>query len=368
MCGLVGVAANHYLAEVNLDVFRWLLYLDATRGEDSTGVAFKRSRVGVWKPTTALVKTEGLPSKLYRKFPEYFNSFGEFEDSKKYNFCYIMGHNRSATIGSINAENAHPFHHGTIVGAHNGTIHTGLARLPTGEEIQGQTDSEKIIFALSKGVALKDIVDKLSGAIALSWYDSKDDTYHLFRNKDRPLFYYTNPLNSAVTYASEAWMLKLAFSKAKLVMVGEPIALLENEHIAFKLGQKDLVITKEVLQPPFVATTAHHHSTGMGYYQSGYGAFTPKVKAPKYFVENGADTGTAGNVIPFASVKPQSGWLKLELTKPEFDKVCRHGCVVCSADLYYDEYLKGDVKWLEKDSPFCLDCSKTFKEPEKAVG
>ena len=47
----------------------------------------------------------------------------------------IIGHNRSATIGNITKDNAHPFRKGDLVGVHNGTIHSL-------KQSNGSTDSE----------------------------------------------------------------------------------------------------------------------------------------------------------------------------------------------------------------------------------
>jgi hypothetical protein len=359
-----------------MSVFRWLLHFDVTRGEDSTGIAFKRARVGTTKYKTTLVKTEGIPYNLYKKFPELFNSRGEFEEETKYNFTFVMGHNRSATVGLVNAENAHPFHHGHIVGAHNGTIHTGLHSLPTGADIKGQTDSEKIFYALSKEMSLKDVVGKLRGALALSWYDEKADTYNLFRNKDRTLFYYMLPTNGTLFYASEAWMLKLAMAKAKITMVGEPIALTNDQHITIQLGGKELVLSMETVEPPLVVVPPSSYQQGQGYQNwsggnyhgsGGERVWSGRNRKPRYFDQQFKNAG-GDNVIQLQHVKPETGWLKMELSKPEFDKNTRHGCTVCSNNLFYDDYLKGDVKWLEKDAPFCMNCASTFKEMETKVG
>jgi len=349
-----------------------MIMFDTTRGEDSTGIAFKRARVGQ-PPKTTLLKTEGIPYKLYAKFPEVFDSTGSFEQENYYNFSWVMGHNRSKTIGAVNSKNAHPFHHGNIVGAHNGTITVGLNKLPTSTEIKGDTDSERIIYALSKGMSLKEIVENLKGAIALSWYDSATNTYHLFRNKERTLWYYINPMNSTVLYASEAWMIKMAVAKSKLVLNNvEPIALLDDQHISFDLNQKDIVLTKEIVSRPLEVTHQHNsnHYKGQDYYNGGSassGSHSRKVKTPpNYFKANLENNGD--NIVDFSSIKPVTGWLTLDMTEGEFNHYAKYGCVVCGADLDYAEHTAKKVFWLEKDSPFCETCANTFKTPESKVG
>lgn len=365
MCGLVGVIANYTLLGTQLDAFRWLLHLDTVRGDDSTGVAFKRTKVGSEAPKTTVVKTEGIPYKLYAKFPEIFNSKGDFEKENSYNFSWVMGHNRAKTIGAVNAVNAHPFHHGNIVGAHNGTISTGLHELPTSADIVGQTDSERIMYALSKGVSLQDIVKKLRGAIALSWYDSDTNTYHLFRNKERTLHYYVGPLSNFVMYASEAWMIKIAAARAKISLVGDIQTMPDDEHVTFELGKKDIIISKETVSRPLepAVVTPYRHS---GNYSQDSFHNRRKVKAPEYFKADNINHG-GDNLIHFSAIKPVAGWLKPEYSKVEFDKNSKFGCVACSCDLDYADYLLGKVHWLERDAPFCDSCAGSFQK-EKQVG
>src|SRR3546814_8848521 len=44
------------------------------------------------------------------------------EANNVYQSLAFVGHNRFATKGKVNDLNAHPFHYGNIVGAHNGTL------------------------------------------------------------------------------------------------------------------------------------------------------------------------------------------------------------------------------------------------------
>jgi hypothetical protein len=365
MCGLVGVAGVH-LAKPQLETFKWMLHFDVVRGEDSTGVAFKRKRTVDSKPKITLAKTEGHPSALYRKFPEVFNHKGDFLDEAQYSFDFLMGHNRAATIGKINADNAHPFHHGAIVGAHNGTISFGLEKLPNGKEVIGQTDSERLIYALSKGQKLEDVVEKVRGAIALTWYDSSSNSYNLFRNKERPLSYWVSPLKTYLVYASEPWMIKLALTRSKVYNQVEPTSLKENEHVSFKLEGKELVLETREVKAPLVATTypQTNYYAGGGYRDYGFGGNSlRKPKVPSYLLKN-----SGSNVIQMP-IKSQSGWLPMpSLTKVEFDKLSKHGCILCGCDLFYEDHENGQVKWIEKDAPLCHSCSETFREPEKKVG
>src|SRR5690606_14959358 len=69
--------------------------------------------------------------------------------------CTLVGHNRHATLGAVNSNNAHPFQHGHITLVHNGT----LDRYPT---LEGQsafdTDSECVAWNLSQCNTTKETI------------------------------------------------------------------------------------------------------------------------------------------------------------------------------------------------------------------
>src|SRR3546814_15519590 len=87
---------------------RRLLVFDYFSGPDSTGFAALRK-----DGTHRLAKIASNPLNLFdmKRFSEANNG---------YQSLAFVGHNRFATKGKVNDLNAHPFHYGNIVGAHNG--------------------------------------------------------------------------------------------------------------------------------------------------------------------------------------------------------------------------------------------------------
>jgi len=88
-----------------------MLLLDYLRGVDSTGLAAVRNKDSEVKVVKAAVNPIDLFG--YKNFDMVLTG----ATSK-----VLIGHNRAATLGKVNNVNAHPFHCGAVVGAHNGTL------------------------------------------------------------------------------------------------------------------------------------------------------------------------------------------------------------------------------------------------------
>lgn len=93
----------------------------------------------------------------------------------------IFGHNRYATMGAINAVNAHPFQHGHITLAHNGTLRK-RNNLPEFQRFE--VDSENICYSISQ-IGAAETIKRLVGAFALIWIDSQEQTLNIIRNTER---------------------------------------------------------------------------------------------------------------------------------------------------------------------------------------
>ena len=101
MCGLVGVVGD--ISHGEKKAFETMLYIDAIRGHHSTGViSGSLSRPVAWLKK-AVTAVDFLDLKAAEKLL-----------SKP--TCALLGHNRYATKGAVNATNAHPFEFGSIVG------------------------------------------------------------------------------------------------------------------------------------------------------------------------------------------------------------------------------------------------------------
>lgn len=198
MCGLVGIAGN--LEFKDEAILKKLLLADFIRGSDSTGLAAIRRTNGV-----QIVKMASHPIDLF--------------DTKRYgtvataaSSCALIGHNRAATKGAVNAVNAHPFEYDHITGVHNGTLE-GLAWYDLKKMIDVETDVDsQAVFASFAKNGIQETVDVLNGAWAFVWWDRSDKTLNFLRNDKRPFWYGVTEDRKKIYWASEHPMLSFATS------------------------------------------------------------------------------------------------------------------------------------------------------------
>lgn len=229
MCGLVGVAGKVGISEEK--AFNRLLQIDTIRGPHSTGVLSVQTGKHA-EPT--YIKKLGTPWELYQ--------YKAWDDLFRKDHAVLMGHNRWATKGAINAINAHPFEHGSVIGAHNGTLRKQYL-LDDSREFE--VDSDNIYHHLNKN-GVDDTVEKLDGAFALSWWDKDKDTLNFVRNNERPLFWCLSLDGQTVFWASENWMLITALSHAG-IKHGKIKAFKELHHYSMAVPRTGIYGKKEAL-------------------------------------------------------------------------------------------------------------------------
>lgn len=242
MCGLVGVVGH--IDNKSEKMFQNMLRLDTMRGGDSTGI-FSHKFTG----QNMLIKEVGTPWELeeYKCWDTFFSGFHKV----------LMGHNRAATRGKVTRANAHPFEFDVVVGAHNGTLR-GVKNFDNGHMFD--VDSEALFSHMNTHGA-EETIKVIDGAFALSWFNKVDKTFHLVRNKERPLSMASINDGKALAYASEAWMLRIAAGYAGVVLgeivelpVGEMITINMPEQNSFNLSlAQPLVISSksvEFYDPP----------------------------------------------------------------------------------------------------------------------
>src|SRR3546814_3133548 len=111
------------------------------------------------------------------------------EANNVYQSLAFVGHNRFATKGKVNDLNAHPFHYGNIVGAHNGTLEKSswdALDKKLGEDTD--VDSQAIIKSIAT-FGIEETVPLLQGAWALVWFDMEAQTLNFLRKDERPLLW-----------------------------------------------------------------------------------------------------------------------------------------------------------------------------------
>jgi predicted glutamine amidotransferase len=133
----------------------------------------------------------------------------------------VIGHNRSATIGSVNTANAHPFQEGPITLVHNGTLNTTHNLPMPKNQIKGaDVDSHMITHNLATH-SVKDVVKQLDGAFVLVWHDARDQSVNIVRNEKRPLHMLPLKHHDTLLIASEAEMLWWLTDRSSFTPAGE---------------------------------------------------------------------------------------------------------------------------------------------------
>jgi hypothetical protein len=217
MCGIVGfITAEEGIGAVERK--RWFLNAlraGVVRGDDGTGaflVGHKQDGAADWCKM-------GTPPEPFLATKLALERFGASNDFDKYRA--VIGHNRSATIGSVSTANAHPFQEGPITLVHNGTLNTTHS-LPTPKSKlkDADVDSHMITHNLATH-SVAEVVRELDGAYALVWHDARDQSVNIIRNDKRPLHLLPLKFHKTILMASEAEMLWWLTERSSFTPGGE---------------------------------------------------------------------------------------------------------------------------------------------------
>lgn len=190
MCGLVGVFGDMYANHVKY--FKQALVADYFRGKHSTGITCVKMSGAVFNKKLALD-------------PINFLDLKSVDDNIVNTNTLMMGHNRHATLGGVNAANAHPFEHGNITLMHNGTLSNKYALQTKYKAPIFGTDSELVCWLINEH-GVEAIIPELIGAFALTWHDASDGSFNFIRNDERPMAMAL--ADDILMYASEGNMLQ----------------------------------------------------------------------------------------------------------------------------------------------------------------
>jgi len=244
MCGIVGAIAlttNGFPYNAS-GIFSQLLTVDILRGPDSTGyfMVDNTGKVGFGKVASHPIRL--MSSQGYVEAMRLMYQRGQV----------IVGHNRKATVGDVNNQNAHPHHHEHIIMVHNGGLWNHK------EHGEFDVDSMAIPKLLAEHEDPKDALAKMHGHFAIVWYNSKTDTLHWARNRDRPL---TMAKFGTVMYlGSEQKMLEWILNRQP----GNVSAVYEDvtPEVLYSFDLTERKITTSDFKFKAWATTHHHNSVG----------------------------------------------------------------------------------------------------------
>jgi predicted glutamine amidotransferase len=274
MCGLISVIRKDWTETLGITyevIFKEMLYCDTLRGNDGTGVF----TVDKDFKLTAEKEPKAAPY-CWKELKPTLDGI--------YKSIIAVGHNRKSTIGVNTKTNTHPFMEGSVTLVHNGTL-TNKSDLGNAD-----VDSNCIAQYMSKHKPI-DALEKLEGAYALIWWDSKEKQLLFARNKERPLWIVET--EKAYLLVSEPglaeWITErngIKTSKTTEVKVGLLYRLMINKHKKLQLvyhsfkpaetkqiysvpytkysspKQNPLVKTGDVVRVIFTKKTAHGYSHG----------------------------------------------------------------------------------------------------------
>lgn len=202
MCGLVGLVSTEGTkgAYKRKELFTQLLFVDTLRGKHGTGLATICPSKKPKQDWDLYMFKKPMTGPDLIQLDYYDSMMDTVQDA-----YVVMGHNRAKTHGDAIEKHTHPFCHGSIVLAHNGTLSTkgGLEDY----DLRVRNDSSNIAFNMDLMGEDKALA-ALDGSYALTWFNLEDGTFNFARNEDRPLFYAKIKDENTLIYASEIAMLK----------------------------------------------------------------------------------------------------------------------------------------------------------------
>jgi hypothetical protein len=206
MCGLVGwiTGEQAHGAQLRRMYIEQALILDMIRGEDATGM-YMIPHVVNGLPYYLKTNSDGF---AFVNTPEFTSYADHVEDYRA-----MVGHNRFATKGGKEPEDAHPFQVGDITLVHNGTLRNMniLPFSPNDKDVKAAkiaVDSHLLAYNLNK-VEPEVLFKKVDGAYATIWHNARTNNIHVLRNSERPLHFCRSKTQDTVFFASEPEMLEL---------------------------------------------------------------------------------------------------------------------------------------------------------------
>lgn len=233
ICGLVGIitASNNGFHFKEAETLEDMLYMDALRGVDATGIMYGTINGDVQ------IHKEASPA-------HEFLATNEWDRSSKELFgrgSWCFGHNRAATRGAKIDKNSHPFNindkiilmqNGTYLGSHKHHKDTDV-------------DTEACAHVIEESSSVQEALSKINAAYAFIWYNVEEKSINIVRNKERPLWWAKTKAGSFI-FSSEAGIMLAATSRRGVELDEGPSMISPGEHwkITKQQGKIDIEIDK----------------------------------------------------------------------------------------------------------------------------
>lgn len=309
MCGIVGLVmkGDSGLWQKQQNCFQQMLYVDAIRGEDATGL------IGVEKDGTFHTMKEAVEANWF--LAQWMGSDIQ-KDMYSRGKAYI-GHNRKKTVGKISDETSHPFVvDNNFAMVHNGTL-TGHKDLADTE-----VDSQALAIHLCRAFreqnrleALNSALGKVKGAYAVAGYDQVSNQVFLLRNHERPLGIIET--DDAWYFGSETMMIEWILARNGYGNKDRKyIPLNDNELVTFRLNQKTSY-EMEVVNP----------KKSWGWKAPKHNTITPL-----------GGTGFMTSPVAKATGGTNPDYIKVENLKAFKDRWMGRRCVFVADDLIEEDY------------------------------
>ena len=212
MCGIAGFFGKKKKS-FNTMILNYLLLAQDSRGKDNFGIAYSHLNNGKKREITIRrgenrKSSGGEDLSTFHKLFEKEAKFWEGDTKPIFpTNSWVLGHSRSASRGSNDVENAHPFviqdnPNRLVIGVHNGTItnESELERKFDIKSVYTKTDSQLLFEIMSKGQdETIELLKSYRGSAALVWYIHQEpnkiyvwtgrETYTKNHVPERPLHY-----------------------------------------------------------------------------------------------------------------------------------------------------------------------------------
>lgn len=266
MCGIVGMATRAWngFTSKEADAFFNMLYLDAMRGYDSTGV------FGVDKHSNVQIHKEATQAGVFMQD----KTIHTFRNDLVRSGMFAVGHNRAATRGSIKDENAHPFWvDDKIVLVQNGTWHGDHKKIKDTE-----VDTEALAHIIAEEADVEKALSKINAAYALCWFNTSTHKLHIVRNASRPMWMATTD-NDSLIWASEPWFISMAAARNGLKLKDKPVELEPHVLVSLEIKENKWEKTTEKVNPfrHFPSTSLVDDDDVWPFMGEG---FTPRLNPP----------------------------------------------------------------------------------------